>query len=105
MSRSAMASSCLVALASSSSVAKSGLRISSGHNIVCMRMTPSCTRSTAMVIRVRIETVAQQDVGLGRRLVGLEVVGLVVEHRVDLLGRDELLDRDLLAAGGREVLE
>ena len=57
MSRSAIASSCLVALPSSSSVAKSGLRISSGHNIVCMRMTPSWTRSTAIVMRVRIETV------------------------------------------------
>ena len=31
-------------------------------------------------------------------LLGLEVVGLLEEHRVDLVGRHELLDRDLAAA-------
>ena len=51
-----MSISCLVAC-SSSTVAKSAARISSGHSMVCMTMTPSRTRSTAIVIRVRIETV------------------------------------------------
>ena len=33
-------------------------RTSSGQSIVCMTIMPSRTRSTAIVIRVRIETVA-----------------------------------------------
>ncbi len=41
----------------SSMLAKSAARISSGHSIVCMTMTPSRTRSTAIVMRVRMETV------------------------------------------------
>ena len=41
----------------SSTLAKSAERISSGHSIVCMTMTPSRTRSTAIVIRLRIDTV------------------------------------------------
>ena len=38
---------------------------------------------------------AQQAVGLGAGLLGLEVVGLLEQHRVDLLGGHELLDGDL----------
>ena len=53
MSILAMSISCLVAC-SSVTVAKSAARISSGHSMVCMTMTPSRTRSTAMVIRVRM---------------------------------------------------
>ena len=52
-----MAISCSVARWSSVTVAKSAARTSSGHSIVCMTMTPSRTRSTAIVIRVRMETV------------------------------------------------
>ena len=52
-----MSISCLVARCSSVTVAKSAARTSSGQSIVCMTMTPSRTRSTAIVMRVRIETV------------------------------------------------
>jgi hypothetical protein len=37
----------------------------------------------------------QQRVGLGAGRLGLEVVGLLEQHRVDLIAGDELLDRDL----------
>jgi hypothetical protein len=57
MSILAMSISCFDAFWSSSRLAKSAARISSGQSIVCMTMTPSRTRSTAIVIRVRIETV------------------------------------------------
>ncbi len=103
-----MASSLAVACVSSESDSNSGARTSSAQSSVCSTMTPSRTRSTARVIRVRTETVtsghpvgllervAEQDVGLEPGLVRLEVVALVEEQRVDLLGRHELLDRDLL---------
>ena len=51
------------------------------------------------------EGVAEQDVGLGRGLVGLEVVALVEPHRVDLVGRHELRDADLLRGPARQVGE
>ena len=47
----------LAAPSASARPANSGLRTSSGHSIVCITMTSSRTRSTATVIRVRIETV------------------------------------------------
>ena len=43
------------------------------------------------------QRVAQQRIRLGGGLLGLEVIRLVEEHRVDLTGRHELGDRDLLA--------
>ncbi len=51
------------------------------------------------------DRLAQQGVGLGRRLVGLEVVGPLQHHRVDLLARHELVDRDLTAARGGQLGE
>ena len=44
-------------LISPASTVKSGVRISSGHIIVCITITSSLTRSTAIVIRWRSATV------------------------------------------------
>ena len=44
-------------LTSPDSIEKSGLRISSGHIIVCSTITSSFTRSTAIVVRCRSATV------------------------------------------------
>ena len=41
------------------------------------------------------QRLAQQGVGLGAGLLRLEVVGLLEQHRVDLVAGHELLDRDL----------
>ena len=112
-----MSISCFVACCSSSTEAKSAERISSGQSIVCMTMTPSRTRSTAIVIRVRMETVTtairfsfsrasrSSTYGFVGGLVGLEVVGLVEPHRVDLVGWDEPGDADLLRRPRRQVGE
>ena len=94
-------------LTSPDSTLKSGTRISSGHIIVCSTITSSRTRSTAIDVRWRSATVttairsastqrlAQQRVRLGAGLLRLEVVALLEQHRVDLVARHELLDRDL----------
>ena len=57
MSIVAIDSSRSVALPTSPRSAKSAARISSGQSMVCRTMIPSRTRSTAMFIRDRIETV------------------------------------------------
>ena len=48
---------------------------------------------------------AQQRVGLGRLGLGLQVVRLVEHDRVDLLGRDELVDLDLVAGRGGQGVQ
>ena len=48
---------------------------------------------------------AQQHIGLGRLGVGLKVVALLEHHRVELLGRHELHDVDLVAVLGRDGLQ
>ena len=51
-----------------------------------------------------LERLPQQRVGLGAGLLRLEVVGLLEQHRVDLVTGHELLDADLATAVRRELL-
>ena len=52
-----------------------------------------------------LQGLPQQHVRLGRGRRGLQVVGLVEQHRVDLIGRDEADDVDLPAGAGRQLGE
>ena len=51
------------------------------------------------------ERLAQQGVRLGAGLLGLEVVALLEQHRVDLVGRHELDHVDLVARGHRQGVQ
>ncbi len=47
----------------------------------------------------------EQAVGLRRRRIGFEIVGLLEQDRIDLLGGHELQHRDLVLLGGGELVE
>ena len=115
--RTAMASSCGRTSTSSSRKSNSAARTSSGHSIVLSTSTPSRTRSVASCSRWRSATLTMatrsesvsasrsSTYGLVADALGLQVVRLVVEDRVDLLGRHELQHVDRAAAGQRQVGE
>ena len=117
MSEAAISSSWRRGLMSSSRKLNSAARTSSGHSMVFSTSTPSRTRSVASCSRWRSATFTiatrsdstsasrRSTYGLAADRLRLEVVRLVVEDRVDLLGRHELMHVDGPVAGQRQVLE